>query len=72
MTAPLREQLQMARINRVKRRVHDWWHRERCEVCAAQRAATANLGAFASALVQGARAEFIATLPVREDEPQKH
>lgn len=36
MTAPLREQLQMARINRVKRRVHDWWHRERCEACQAK------------------------------------
>lgn len=27
--APLREQLQIARINRAKRRVHEWWHRER-------------------------------------------
>lgn len=38
MSAPLREQLQMARINRVKRRTHDWWHRERCEACQAKAA----------------------------------
>lgn len=72
MSAPLREQTQMLRINRMKHRVREWWHRESCEVCAAQRAATADLGAFASALVRGAQAEFIATLPGRDDEPKKH
>lgn len=45
MTAPLREQLQIARINRVKRRLHDWWHRERCEPCQQKQALFAALSA---------------------------
>ena len=71
MTAPLREQLQMARINRVKRRVHDWWHRERCDGCRLQRAAQVDLGAAVSALVQRAHEQFEppAGSPI---EPQKH
>ena len=38
MSAPLREQLQMARINRTKRRVHAWWHTNRCPSCMARSA----------------------------------
>lgn len=53
--APLREQLQMARINRLKRRVSDWWHREHCEACRMQRAAQHDLAGAVSALVQRAR-----------------
>jgi hypothetical protein len=56
--APLREQLQIARINRAKRRVHEWWHRERCEACRVQRTAQADLGAAVSALVLRARDEL--------------
>lgn len=52
MSAPLREQLQMARINRTKRRVATWWHLERCEVCRMQRAAQADLGSAVSMLVR--------------------
>ncbi len=58
MTAPLREQIQMARINRVKHRLHVWWHRERCEACRLQRAVQADLGAAVSTLVQRARDEL--------------
>lgn len=32
-TSNLRDQLQIARINRTKQRVHTWWHREHCEAC---------------------------------------
>lgn len=74
MTAPLREQLQMARINRVKRRVYDWWHRERCEGCRLQRAAQVDLGAAVSALVQRAH-ETLGdgfALPPQSGEPPKH
>jgi hypothetical protein len=52
MSAPLREQIQMARINRTKRRVSAWWHLERCEACRTQRAAQADLGSAVSMLVQ--------------------
>lgn len=72
MAATLREQLQMARINRAKRRVHDWWHRERCESCRVQRAAQHDLGAAVSALVQRARDELSdgLTLPAPADAPK--
>lgn len=71
MTAPLREQLQMARINRVKRRTHDWWHRERCEGCRLQRLAQAELGVAVSAMVQRVHDDFMP--PVGSPtEPQKH
>jgi len=33
MSAALKTQLQIARINRTKQRVHTWWHREHCEAC---------------------------------------
>lgn len=67
--APLREQLHMARIDRVKRRVHLWWHSERCEACQLQRTAQADLGAAVSALVQRARDELgegLSAMPAAE------
>lgn len=72
--APLREQLQMARINRVKRRVHVWWHSERCDACRLQRVAQADLGAAVSALVQRARDELGEglTLPAPAGDAPKH
>lgn len=56
--APLREQLQIARINRAKRRVHEWWHRERCEACRVQRASQTDLAGAVQALVLRARDEL--------------
>lgn len=53
--APLHEQLQLARVNRMKRRVQQWWHRERCEACAMQRVASTDLAAVVSGLVQRAQ-----------------
>lgn len=72
--APLREQLQIARINRAKRRVHEWWHRERCDACRLQRAAQADLGAAVSALVLRARDELGEglTLPAPAGDAPKH
>lgn len=72
--APLREQLQMARVNRMKRRVHLWWHAERCDACRLQRVAQADLGAAVSALVLRARDELGEglTLPAPAGEPSKH
>lgn len=43
MTAPLREQLQMQRINRMKRRTHEWWHANRCPSCLARSAVLAGV-----------------------------
>ena len=52
MSAPLREHMQMARINRTKRRVATWWHLERCEACRLQRVAQEDIGSAVSMLVQ--------------------
>lgn len=38
MSAPLREQIQMARINRMKRRAATAWHRAHCAECQARAA----------------------------------
>jgi len=52
MAATLREQLQMARINRAKHRVQAWWHANRCEACKVRAAGLAGGGGGGGALVQ--------------------
>lgn len=44
MTAPLRDQMQVARINRMKRRVYGWWHANRCPACLARAAGISSAG----------------------------
>lgn len=72
--ATLREQLQMARINRAKRRVAQWWHRERCEACAMQRVAGADMATAVTALVRRVHDELGEgfALPPQAGEPPKH
>ncbi|WP_128000371.1 hypothetical protein [Piscinibacter defluvii] len=45
MSASLQEQVRIARVNRMKRRVASWWHQSHCYECQAR-------GASAGALLQ--------------------
>lgn len=77
MTAPLREQLQMARINRVKRRVHTWWHANRCETCmrrtAVLAAAAMPVDGMSQVLQQiSARVEFVSEDDAHDVSPKAH
>lgn len=53
----LRNNLQAVRINRMKQRVHTWWHATHCESCRQRREAGGQIAGFLNALLDQQAAE---------------
>lgn len=70
--ASLREQMQMARINRVKRRLHVWWHQTNCDKCRARAGFATGAGGGLAQLLQQLGVSGVEIVSAEDDAGSPH